>query len=357
MKRTLLLLAALLLAPMARAGCTVGFTFDPGGFASGAPVTVAYTSYVPSTPSTPTIAMRGNTVVVTERIATITEPPPPAGGPCRTRTATLPPLPQASYWLLWEVREENGRLWSQEQAHFNVGSPVVTGVSRPPGALARIGTVLAVTAAAPGFLHVHYEAQTPSVMDPVRPDFYGPGYRAQFVGSQLIVEQEARSPGPESPSWSPPAQRVEDFDMPLPPPGDYTLVWFGPRVAFRVDAELPATRCGLADYKPRFTYGGDHMTMDDFYTGAEPTFDKPMVALVDGSVITVVQPLTDPVAQFPSATLTTRCHSATVDLPPLAPGRYQVYWRYVGNSANWFQEQHLTMGTLEVRARRRGAGK
>lgn len=140
-------------------------------------------------------------------------------------------------------------------------------------------------------------------------------------------------------------------------PGDYTLEWFAPQIAFHVEGDLPSTRCGLADYKPRFTYGGDHLTMDDFYTGGEARFEKPAVSFVQGTDLFVDERVDDLAMQYNSAVATTRCHSATVDLPPLAPGRYRVYWRYFVNFDTPRPGEHVALGTIEVKARRRASGK
>src|SRR5207253_9275421 len=95
----------------------------------------------------------------------------------------------------------------------------------------------------------------------------------------------------------PSLKKLEDFDLPMPPPGDYTLLWNRPPMAFHVDAEVPSMRCGLA-YDAKFTFAGDHMLMTDFYSGADPRFEKAAVVSVDGSEIRVTQQVSDFAVQY-----------------------------------------------------------
>jgi hypothetical protein len=333
--------------------CTNVLTTEPRNPDSTAPFDVVFSNAMYWTPSQAVATIGGDLILVTERVnTTVGLPPLPNPPPCTSRRVTIPSLAQGSYTLRWHVFDETGRTIFQQVRHLDVTGPAFLGRSNQPPAVRRSGPVLVITDGAPGRLHVHYESQPHGALSA------SPQFAAQFVGSQLRVAQSVMfGDGETYPDDrnTPAVRQVEDFELPKPPPGDYTLLWNDPPMAFRVEPDLPATRCGLA-YDAKFTFAGDRMLLSDFYSGDDPRFEPPAVVAVDGSLITVVQRVSDFAVQYNSTIQTTRCHEAVVALPPLAPGAYDIAWHYLINQSELRPAFRVTKGRLDVNGRRRASG-
>ena len=330
--------------------CRIPLAIDPPVPDATSAFTAILSTRLPWARNPPLVTVAGHRVVVTERVDTAAAAPRPAVGLCTARSVAIPALPHGSYVLEWRVLDGSGRALSQESLPFDLGGPVFVGTSRTTSALGRSGPLLVVTAGAPGMLHVHYESE-PRFWDAI-----GSEFAAQFVGAELRIAQAGLAgDGDRSPDDAHPATvaQVADFELPMPPPGDYTLLWNEPPMLFHVEADPPQTRCGLAA-GAAFTLRGRRLTITDFSSGDAPRFDEPE-ASVDGAEIRVTQHVRDPRVQERSTPQTTRCHAASVLLPPLAPGIYRVSWTYRINAATARPSTRFTTGTIAVqRGRRRG---
>ncbi|HWS71700.1 MAG TPA: hypothetical protein VN605_06275, partial [Thermoanaerobaculia bacterium] len=228
-----------------RADCRVSLQVEPRIPDSSSPFSVVFSNSLYWTLSAPIATIDGNRIVVVERVDTGGLPPPPNISPCTSRHVTIPALQQGSYEVHWQVLDQTGRTIVHQIMQFEVAGPVFIGNSNEVDVPRRTGPLLVATSPHPGVLHIHYEAQ-PRLAYSAAAQF-----QAQFVGSQLRVVQPMVFSDTETypdDANGTNVKQVEDFDLPMPPPGDYTLLWNQPPLAFHVDADLPSTRCALAAY-------------------------------------------------------------------------------------------------------------